>query len=99
MICKIKVIFYIWSFLNFDLVFSVNITNVENDYWSDLFNKTQNCKSLDLMKTLWKDPKRCAHVTQGKVRVQLEECKKLLAEKLISSCPNIKIEKVDSCSL
>ena len=65
-----------------------------NTLLSDRYNESNNCRNEDLMKKLSKDPLKCSSITEGSDEVQLEECKKSLKKKLLSTCPNSKLNLV-----
>ena len=65
-----------------------------NTLLTDRYSQTNNCRNEDLMKKLSKDPLKCSSITEGSDEVQLEECKKSLKKKLLSTCPNSKLNLV-----
>ena len=67
---------------------------VEADYFDSDFDESKNCEHEELMEQLWVDPLRCSHVSRGSDAVQWEECKSILSNNLVESCPNTKIERV-----
>ena len=65
-----------------------------SDYFDSNFDESKNCKYEELMKQLKMDPLRCSQVSRGSDAVQWEECKNVLSNKLVESCPHTKIERV-----
>ena len=64
------------------------------DYFDSKFDESKNCKHEKLMEQLQRDSLRCSHVSKGSDAVQWEECKKVLSNNLVETCPNTKIERV-----
>ena len=64
------------------------------DYFDSKFDESKNCKHEKLMEQLQRDSLRCSHVSKGSDAVQWEECKKVLSNNLMETCPNTKIERV-----
>ena len=64
------------------------------DYFDSKFDESKNCKHEKLMEQLQRDSLRCSHVSKGSDAVQWEECKKVLSNNLVETCPNTKIVRV-----
>ena len=65
-----------------------------NEYFDSNFEESKNCKFEELMKQLMVDPLRCSHFSRGSDAMQWEECKNVLSNNLVESCPHTKIERV-----
>ena len=65
------------------------------EYFDSKFDESKNCKHEELMEQLRVDPLRCSRVSRGSDAVQWEECKSILSNNLVNSCPNTKIERVN----
>ena len=64
------------------------------EYFDSNFDESKNCKYEELMEQLKGDPLRCSQVSRGSDAVQWEECKNVLSNNLVESCPHTKIERV-----
>ena len=64
----------------------------DEESWTN--NLHTDCEHKDLMEKLKKDPRKCASSANGTDLVQWEECKKVLSNNLVETCPNTKIVMV-----
>ena len=64
------------------------------EYFDSNFDESKNCKYEELMKQLMVVPLRCSHFSRGSDAMQWEECKNVLSNNLVESCPHTKIERV-----